>query len=507
MELARSLVGANAAASLPTIDECRGCSFAELGGTSTSAIRFQMRLRDRLPWLAGVSAARLLHQPLGDVARLAATLDAPSRALADAWTSQEDEATWAEMDAACTCPATSPPGPSRQRTGARAGRPAAHGGHGLCRCPRARRADPQRTARAEDTSRGSSAHAPVWWCPVRARTTRGSVALRAALDKHGLASAAEGGLPHGHARCDGRPGGGADGSRLGRYAQIVGSTSVVLHLAARVTFWRPSPLRGTECGRDDRGCGSAAGRATLHHGSTLSVFGSWSTDGGGDGRALDESSSIGADARHSGVAHADGYSQSKWVAEGSCSRRRRGRVGLRAPSTASASSRLRRAAHHPADWLTRILSGAMRVGSWPDGGCELHLAPVDWGEGPARATERPLDSSAADPTSTSTPAVTHLCSPTPVPLAQLVGFAGTPMQPVPLDAFCASVQADGEANPAFAMLPVLRAGLPKRMAVSPPAGTERALRTAGAEPHAPPVTEVSVRRHFAWLVATADVSS
>ena len=74
-----------------------------MSGTSTTAIRFLLRLRARFPSAEQISAARLLHEPLAHVAALCALR--LTRSTSEAWTETDDESTWAAMDACSVVPA------------------------------------------------------------------------------------------------------------------------------------------------------------------------------------------------------------------------------------------------------------------------------------------------------------------------------------------------------------------------------------------------------------------
>ena len=73
---------------------------------------------------------------------------------------------------------------------------------------------------------------------------------------------------------------------------------------------------------------------------------------------------------------------------------------------------------------------------------------------------------------------------------------GGALAPRSLAEFCDLVEADGEENPAFSMLPMIRGGLPRASRLAPPTLTEGAV--PGVE-SAPVVDEAMARAHFAWL--------
>ena len=469
VRLAADTVGP-AAAAVPT-DDARCRTFQELGGTSTAAVRFLLRLRARYPSVASVSAARLLHQPLRDVAAVCAT--EPTSATAGAWRASDHAATWEAMDALCALPGAGgglgpvPPPPAAPSatdlllTGATG----FVGAHVLAAL-----------MEVDWGARGRSV-----WCLVRAADDAAAARrVRAALQRYGLRSECQEWVRGVATPSLSDP---LMGLPPDMYAALGSHVTCVLHLAASVTMWEDfaraqsnvASVRQVLLFCREHG-------AVLHHASTLSVFGGWQSDT--EGGPLTERASIGSDARHSGVAFADGYSQSKWVGEKlvAAAAEQWGlsvvvhRLGFMSWSRATGAC-------NPEDWLTRLLRAALRVGAWPDCGCLLQLAPVDWAAGVLVGF---LDAGVL-------PAVTHVFNSAPTPLALLVRGAPAPLVACTLSGFCARVEADGEANPAFSLLPQLRGGLPAGSAVAPPGH--------GVGP-APVVDAALLRVLYGWVQGT-----
>jgi len=243
------------------------------------------------------------------------------------------------------------------------------------------------------------------------------------------------------------------------YAALIRACSDVYNFAAKIAFWddyAESARVNVESTREVLlFCARSTPAKTLHHCSTLSVFGDMR------GKAISERTPIGACAKFAPVLSSEGYSQSKWVSE---------KLVFAASAAWGVPVRVYRlgfvgfhqvtGVSNPEDWVTRLVRGIAQAQSAPPtfGATRgVVAAPVNY------IAEAYLELSKRVDTGQLT--IYHLCSQSPTSLAQIVqaverGISSMIPCADSHKAWCEDIRSAGSGNALYTLLPFLEGGFP-----------------------------------------------